>query len=775
MYKRQDSSLIPSKGVNCISAGSKLYVGTKSGLAVYDPNSEAWTSFTEREGLPDDWILSVCPEGEVIWLGTMRGGLVRLDMARGEIRSWRVADGLLSNTVFSVSASDRYVFAGTTRGLSILDRETLQIVSYGQDNLPSPSVYSVLWVDETGSAWIGTGTGLAFWNAENGSITHLTKLGEIELGKVTSIVKVAGSVWITRPSTLWLRHRTSGAISYDLVQRRWVRPVYVDVLVDQVGYAPGFEKGFIVQSNLPFAGGRFEVVSAAGRICYAGSLSPRVDREDWDAYYWIGDFSDLRLRGNFSVVVYLDLDQSDESSGSSVVARSPRFEIDGDVLLDSCGDLVYQFLRYMRCGAENEFRSRPCHLDDGVLPNGTHRDATGGWHCAGLWDGKWSEYHTYVLFNIALAYDFQPEFYSSIDRDANGLPDILDEAVWGCDFLCKMQVSNGSIFHEVENVHITDGIVGTADDRKIMGWVDPIRGLLAAAGWAYTASMVSDIYPTRAARYLDSALRSLAFYEPRAKSSTQMAALMLAYAQLYRATGNSTYLRLAELYCNTTMNLPYSTYRGPFIPVALGYYLLKIDPQTELRGRIVDYVQDYVDSRIRAYTGPSGELYPFEVPTFHLYLMDPDAAASLMAYRLTGNQTYRGWGLRLVDCHLGVNPYGICMLEGAGTINPPGYASNLRSPSNPRGAAPGSIPQGIQMIRGRPYFDLSISPGWQTGETWLINTNFLQPICLLPVDNGTYPVEVGENLWEYIGILLGLLVGLVPASQGQADTDDTDI
>ena len=210
VWERVDSSLIPSKGVNCISAGSKLYVGTKSGLAVYDPNSEAWTSFTEREGLPDDWILSVCPEGEVIWLGTMRGGLVRLDMARGEIRSWRVADGLLSNTVFSVSASDRYVFAGTTRGLSILDRETLQIVSYGQDDLPSPSVYSVLWVDETTSAWIGTGTGLAFWNAENGSITHLTRLGEIELGKVTSIVKVAGSIWITRPSTLWLRHRTSG-------------------------------------------------------------------------------------------------------------------------------------------------------------------------------------------------------------------------------------------------------------------------------------------------------------------------------------------------------------------------------------------------------------------------------------------------------------------------------------------------------------------------------------------------------------------------------------
>jgi len=75
------------------------------------------------------------------------------------------------------------------------------------------------------------------------------------------------------------------------------------------------------------------------------------------------------------------------------------------------------------------------------------------------------------------------------------------------------------------------------------------------------------------------------------------------------------------------------------------------------------------------------------------------------------------------------------------------------------------------MIRGRPYFDLSISPGWQTEETWLINTNFLQPICLLPVDNGSYPVEVVENVWQYIAILLGLVIGLVPASHGRADTD----
>jgi len=59
VWEHVDSSLIPAQGVNCISAGSKLYVGTQSGLEVYDPCSEAWTPYTEGEGLPDDWILGM--------------------------------------------------------------------------------------------------------------------------------------------------------------------------------------------------------------------------------------------------------------------------------------------------------------------------------------------------------------------------------------------------------------------------------------------------------------------------------------------------------------------------------------------------------------------------------------------------------------------------------------------------------------------------------------------------------------------------------------------
>ncbi|TLN14688.1 hypothetical protein FDZ71_07700, partial [bacterium] len=181
----------------------------------------------------------------------------------------------------------------------------------------------------------------------------------------------------------------------------------LDVLVDQSGYGPGDRKGFVVQCNEPIAGqGRFYLESVSGGVVFSGVLGSRFDRVDWDAYYWSGDFTPFQRRGNFTIRVEL----------GEWTARSPRFEMDNEVLLEECGELIYEWLRYMRCGVAHEYRAKPCHLDDGVLPNGTHIDATGGWHCAGIWGGKYSEYDTYVLFNLLLAYDIRPDFFGSIDR-----------------------------------------------------------------------------------------------------------------------------------------------------------------------------------------------------------------------------------------------------------------------------------------------------------------------------------------------------------------------
>jgi len=731
---------LPSLSVNCLAVqGSSLWVGTNKGVARYDGQADSWRVYTQVDGLSDAWVISVCVSMNRVLFGTMRGGLCEFDVLTGVWRSWKKEDGLISNSIFSVSASPDYIFAGTTSGLSVYCRQCSTWVNYDSD-LPSVSVYATLWDSELGQGWIGTGKGVAVWYPSNMSVHAIRKVGEIELGRVNSLGEAWGMIWLMRTTNMWFRYKTTGILGFNRTSSSWLRPVMLDVLIDQSGYGPGDRKGFVVQSNEPIVGeGRFSVESLSGGVVFSGVLGSRFDRFDWDAYYWSGDFTSFQRRGNFSIRVEL----------GEWTARSPRFEMDNEVLLEECGELIYEWLRYMRCGVAHEYRAKPCHLDDGVLPNGTHTDATGGWHCAGIWGGKYSEYDTYVLFNLLLAYDIRPDFFGSIDRDGDALPDILDEAMWGCEFLLKMQMQNGSIFHEVEKVEETDGVIGTSDDRKILDWMPTYNGLLAVAGLAGTSALVEGRYPEDAARYLAGAMRSFRYYESLVRgglgSSLNGAAMVLACLQLYRATQNLTYLELAERSCNATVSMPYSDYYGPFVPCALGYYV-EVNPSTMWKEAVTRYIVGLADDRLKADTASTNPHLPFEIPTWALYIMDPWAAEVLFAYRLTGNESYLDHALASVDCHLGVNPYAICMLEGTGTINPPGYTSSFWSPTNPRGAVPGSIPQGIYFLMGRPFYEMSLRPHYETGETWDINTNFIQAISLLPRDQAQYPLEVPEHL-----------------------------
>src|SRR3546814_19463799 len=103
-------------------------------------------------------------------------------------------------------------------------------------------------------------------------------------------------------------------------------------------------------------------------------------------------------------------------------------------------------MRQQRCGY-NPYLQDSCHVHDGYriyhpTLDSTHIDVTGGWHDA-------SDYLQYVttsanaVFQLLLAYEHYPgtfgdAFNASGDPGANGVPDVLDEAQWGMDWLIKM-------------------------------------------------------------------------------------------------------------------------------------------------------------------------------------------------------------------------------------------------------------------------------------------------------------------------------------------------
>lgn len=136
--------------------------------------------------------------------------------------------------------------------------------------------------------------------------------------------------------------------------------------------------------------------------------------------------------------------------------RSPVFMIDNNVYKGSA-DFCLRYMRQQRSGF-NPFLKDSCHTHDGYtlygpMPDSTHVDVSGGWHDA-------SDYLQYATtsanatYHLLMAYRDFPSVFAD-EKMANGLdgknnvPDILDEAHWGIDWLLKMNPSANIMFNQL--------------------------------------------------------------------------------------------------------------------------------------------------------------------------------------------------------------------------------------------------------------------------------------------------------------------------------------
>ncbi|SFP71093.1 Peptidoglycan/xylan/chitin deacetylase, PgdA/CDA1 family [Pseudarcicella hirudinis] len=177
------------------------------------------------------------------------------------------------------------------------------------------------------------------------------------------------------------------------------------------------------------------------------------------------DFSEFRKSGMYFI-----------KSGNAI---SPNFRINADVY-DGTADFILRYMRQQRSGY-NPFLKDSCHKQDGFIvyhpdpkKDSTHLDVSGGWHDA-------SDYLQYVTtsanaaFQLLFAYQQNPEVYGD-EHDAwgnkgkNNIPDILDEAKWGIDWLLKMNPGKNEMYNQL------------ADDRDHKGMRLPNHDKVQYAG-----------------------------------------------------------------------------------------------------------------------------------------------------------------------------------------------------------------------------------------------------------------------------------------------------
>ncbi len=237
-----------------------------------------------------------------------------------------------------------------------------------------------------------------------------------------------------------------------------------EIRINQLGYLPSSIKNAVYISDEKEEFSVFQLYETlSGNLVFEGipeSANPSI--WGFQSAYRI-DFSAFNKTGGY----YLKLGNTISSS----------FRISKDVYKGTA-DFILNYMRQQRCGF-NPFLNDSCHTHDGIVvdhpdKSGERINVTGGWHDA-------SDYLQYTttsanaIYQLLFAYQQNPSVYS--DKygangrlGANGVPDILDEARWGLEWLLKMNPAENEMYNQI------------ADDRDHSGMRLPTNDTLGGYG-----------------------------------------------------------------------------------------------------------------------------------------------------------------------------------------------------------------------------------------------------------------------------------------------------
>lgn len=187
-----------------------------------------------------------------------------------------------------------------------------------------------------------------------------------------------------------------------------------------------------------------------------------VDVNSNETVYENNNFDSLLSYGNFNFCYIIDFSPLNSLGKYKICIKdieSYPFEI-GNKLYNSIRDSLSQFFKVQRCGPTNAFLHSPCHLSDAYKLIGFNdtsaKDLTGGWHDAGDYI-KFLKTTAYTTYLLLFAYELDKEKFG-YDLNDNSVPDILEEAKIGIDWLLRCNINGEKLVVQVQDE--TDHNVG---------------------------------------------------------------------------------------------------------------------------------------------------------------------------------------------------------------------------------------------------------------------------------------------------------------------------
>lgn len=474
----------------------------------------------------------------------------------------------------------------------------------------------------------------------------------------------------------------------------WVR-------INQLGYLPKATKVAVLMSDQPITVNHFTLVNAfTGKVAYTSNQVQAMGAMGNMKATFRLRFSDFTQPGTY----YIKVGQS----------RSEIFPINGQVYRGT-SDFVLNYMRQQRCGW-NPYIQDSCHQKDARIKyhptkEGQHIDVRGGWHdAADLL--QYTPTSANAIYQLLFAYQQNPSAFADHYQangmpGANGIPDIIDEAYWGLDWLDRMNPAKGELYNQIAddrdhvamklpNYDPADYGWGKNQDRPVYfvdgkpqqrgKFMNATMGAASTAGkfasdFALGSSVLKPFYPDFAEKIGNKAADAyqVGIDKP---GNTQTVSVVSPYIyeednwvddmelgamELYRKTGDRQYLLQAIEYGRREPITPWmgadSARHYQWYPfMNMGHYqLAKHGTDSRMRNEFVRNLRTGID---RVWQRAQGHPFLWGVPG--IWCSNNLTVAMLtqcILYRqLTNDRTYEDMEGALRDWLLGCNPWGTSMI-----------------------------------------------------------------------------------------------------------------
>lgn len=465
------------------------------------------------------------------------------------------------------------------------------------------------------------------------------------------------------------------------------------IKVNQLGFAPQSSKLAIVPAGSATS---FALIDAQGEPAYTGKLgAPAL----WGASaerVSVADFSAFSRPGTYRIKV----------AGAGM---SDRFPIQPGAYraINAAALKAFYFNRAgiaLPAALAGAWARPAGHPDTDVLvhasaasarrPEGTRISSPKGWYDAG-------DYNKYVVnsgiatYQLLAAWEHFPAFLTAqqvgLPESGNGVPDILNEALWNLEWMLTMQdPHDGGVYHKLTNKRF-DGMV--MPDQANSGPRYVVRkGTAAALDFAATMAVASRVFKAYEKQWPGLSARMLAAAEAAWKWSLANPAVVYnnppdigtgeygdialddewawAAAELYVSTGKDRYYTAMRphLVANTVPS--WSDVRA-LAWISLAHHRERLTALAD-RQLIARRIEELAAGLVSTWQGSAYRLAMRErdfVWGSNAVVLN-QAVMLIQAYRLNGKAAYLAAAQSALDYVLGRNPPGYAYVTGFG-VRPP--------------------------------------------------------------------------------------------------------